>query len=36
LPSNAKHYKQLIVTLETTGQPKAPGTIVLQGAMTGL
>ena len=36
LPSNASHYKQLIVTLEKTGQPKAPGTIVLQGALTGL
>ena len=36
LPTNAKHYKQLIVTLETTGQPKTPGTIVLQGTMTGL
>lgn len=36
LPTNAKHYKQLIVTLETTGSPKAPGTVVLQGTLTGL
>jgi len=36
LPPSAKRYKQLIVTLETTGQPKAPGTIVLQGTLTGL
>jgi hypothetical protein len=31
LPANATHYKQLIVTLETTGSPKQPGTIVLEG-----
>jgi hypothetical protein len=36
LPTNASHYKQLIVTLETTGSPKTPGTIVLQGTLTGL
>ncbi|HTU97268.1 MAG TPA: hypothetical protein VMF14_15580 [Solirubrobacteraceae bacterium] len=36
LPTNAKHYKELIVTLETTAKPKQPGSIVLQGAMTGL
>lgn len=36
LPSNASHYKNLIVTLETTGSPKAPGAIILQGALTGL
>ena len=36
LPSNASHYKQLIVTLETTASPKQPGSIVLQGALTGL
>jgi hypothetical protein len=36
LPTNAKHFKNLIVTLETTASPKQPGTIVLQGALTGL
>jgi hypothetical protein len=36
LPANAVHYKNLIVTLETQASPKAPGTIVLEGALTGL
>jgi hypothetical protein len=36
LPTNASHFKQLIVTLETTASPKTPGTIVLQGTLTGL
>lgn len=36
LPTNASHYKQLIVTLETTAQPKTPGQIILQGTLTGL
>jgi hypothetical protein len=36
LPTNASHYKQLIVTVETTASPKAPGTIVLQGSLTNL
>jgi Sigma-70, region 4 len=36
LPSNAKHYKKLIVTVETNAKPKTPGTIVLQGTLTGL
>jgi Sigma-70, region 4 len=36
LPSNAKHYKKLIVTVETNAKPKTPGTIILQGALTGL
>lgn len=31
LPTNASHYKQLLLTLETSGNPKSPGTIVLQG-----
>ncbi len=34
LPSNASTYKQLLVTLETQSKPKAPGQIVLQGALT--
>ena len=36
LPSNASHYKQLIVTLETSGSPKQPGSIILQGALSGV
>lgn len=36
LPSNAAHYKQLLVTLETGASPKTPGKIVLQGALTGV
>jgi Sigma-70, region 4 len=36
LPSNASHFKKLIVTLETSAKPKQPGTIILQGTLTGL
>ena len=36
LPSNAAHYKQLLVTLETSATPRVPGQIVLQGTLTGL
>ncbi|MGI8506188.1 MAG: RNA polymerase sigma factor [Solirubrobacteraceae bacterium] len=36
LPANASHYKQLIVTVETKAHPKAPGTVVLQGALNGV
>jgi hypothetical protein len=36
LPTNAKHFKQLIVTLETSASPKAPGQIILQGTLSGL
>lgn len=36
LPANAAHYKQVLVTLETQANPRAPGTIVLQGTLTGL
>ena len=31
LPSNASHYKKLLLTLETQSNPKSPGTIVLEG-----
>ncbi len=36
LPTNAKRYKELIVTVETNAKPKAPGAIILQGQLTGL
>lgn len=36
LPTNASHYKELIVTVESSANPKAPGTVVLQGALTGV
>ncbi|HWE08053.1 MAG TPA: sigma-70 region 4 domain-containing protein [Solirubrobacteraceae bacterium] len=36
LPSNARHYKKLIVTVETTAKPKSPGTVILQGPLTGI
>jgi hypothetical protein len=35
LPSNAAHYKQVLVTLETKANPRTPGQIVLQGALSG-
>ena len=36
LPTNAGHFRQLIVTLETKANPKTPGTIVLHGVLSGL
>jgi hypothetical protein len=36
LPANASHFKQLIVTVESQASPKAPGTIILQGTLTGV
>jgi Sigma-70, region 4 len=36
LPSNASHYKELVVTVETQANPKTPGSIILQGALTGV
>jgi hypothetical protein len=36
LPNNAGHYKQLLVTRETQRNPSQPGTIILQGQLTGL
>jgi hypothetical protein len=35
LPANASHFKQVIITVETQAKPAKPGTIILQGAMTG-
>jgi hypothetical protein len=36
LPTNASHFKQLVVTVETQANPKTPGTILLQGTLTGI
>jgi hypothetical protein len=36
LPAVASHYKQLLVTVETSARPKAPGPVVLQGPLTGV
>jgi Sigma-70, region 4 len=36
LPTNASHYQKLLVTLETKSNPKTPGTIILEGNLTGL
>jgi Sigma-70, region 4 len=33
LPASASRFKQVLVTLETQGKPKAPGTVVLQGPL---
>jgi Sigma-70, region 4 len=32
LPSNASHYRMVIVTLETVSNPKTPGKVVLEGS----
>jgi hypothetical protein len=32
LPTNASNYHKLLITLETTATPKAPGTVVLEGS----
>ena len=36
LPTNASHFQKLLVTLETQSNPKSPGTIVLEGPLSGL
>jgi hypothetical protein len=36
LPTNAGHYGQLLLTLETQAQPKVPGTVVLHGPFHGV
>jgi hypothetical protein len=36
LPTNASHFKHVIITLETKADPKTPGTIVLSGPLNGL
>ncbi len=36
LPTNASHFKHVIITLETKAHPTSPGTIVLSGPLNGL
>ena len=36
LPTNASHFKQLLITIETTSSPTQPGQVVLQGKVTGV
>jgi hypothetical protein len=36
LPTNAGSYKELLITLETSSNPKTPGTVVLEGAFKGV
>ena len=36
LPTNAGRYKELLLTLETSSNPKTPGQIILQGAFKGV
>src|SRR5579864_613646 len=36
LPANASHYQKLLITLERTPNPKTPGQIILEGALSGV
>ncbi|HTX12107.1 MAG TPA: sigma factor-like helix-turn-helix DNA-binding protein [Solirubrobacteraceae bacterium] len=36
LPTNAGHYKELLLTLETQSAPKTPGQVVLEGPFKGV
>jgi hypothetical protein len=36
LPTNASHYQKLLVTRETQSNPHTPGTIILEGTLTGV
>jgi hypothetical protein len=36
LPKNAVHFKQLLITIETTEAPQHPGQAVLHGKLAGL
>ncbi len=36
LPTNAGHYKELLLTLETASNPKTPGQVVLEGPFKGV
>jgi hypothetical protein len=36
LPANAAHFKQLLITIETTATPRQPGRAILRGKLTGV
>lgn len=36
LPTNASHYKQLVITIETNPDPQQPGPVILRGKLTGV
>jgi hypothetical protein len=36
LPSNAVHFKRLLITVETTANPQQPGQVILRGNLTGV
>jgi hypothetical protein len=36
LPTNASHFKQLVITIETNPDPQQPGQVVLRGKLTGV
>ena len=36
LPANPAHFRQLLITTETTVEPKQPGQVILQGNLTGV
>jgi anti-sigma-K factor RskA len=36
LPSNASRYQRLVITVETSATPKAPGPIIMEGTLTGV
>jgi hypothetical protein len=36
LPTNASHFQKVLVTLETQSNPRSPGTVVLEGTLTGV
>jgi hypothetical protein len=36
LPANAAHFKQLLITVETTDNPGQPGRVILRGRLTGV
>jgi hypothetical protein len=36
LPTNAAHFKQLLITIETTANPQQPGQVILRANLTGV
>lgn len=36
LPTNAVHFKQLLITIETSATPRQPGQVILHGKLTGV